>query len=87
MSDEDCDFEHSPLSGPFTRDGVMVEVEIYRSEGSQDLWRLEIVDESVGCIAWTERFATDQEAYRAFTEAVEKGRVRLFVEAKADKVH
>lgn len=30
MDVEEYDFVHSPLSGPFTRNGHMVEVEIYR---------------------------------------------------------
>ncbi|GJE62516.1 hypothetical protein [Methylobacterium trifolii] len=83
MDDEDCDFEHSPLSGWFTRNGVTFEVEIYRRAGTQDPWRLEIVYQSFGCIAWTERFATDQEAYRAVSEAVDGGRVSLLAEAQA----
>lgn len=33
MDDEDCDVEHSSLSGEFTRDRVGVEVEIDRRLG------------------------------------------------------
>jgi hypothetical protein len=39
--DDERDLEHSPLPGPFTRDGVTVEVETYRYAGTQDPWRLE----------------------------------------------
>jgi len=70
--DDDCDFEHSPLSGRFTRDGIMVDVEIYRDAGTQDRWHLAVIDLSSGrCTDWRETFATDQEAYEAFTTMVE----------------
>ena len=70
--DEDRDFEHSPLSGSFSQDGVTVDVEIYRYAGTQDPWQLVVIDlSSGGCTAWKETFATDQEAYEAFTAMVE----------------
>jgi hypothetical protein len=72
MQDEDREFEHSPLSGSFSRDGETVDVEIYRYAGTQDPWQLVVIDlSSGGCTAWSETFATDQEAYEAFTEMVE----------------
>ena len=71
-TDEDRDFEHSPLSGSFSRDGEKVDVEIYRYAGTQDPWQLVVVDLSSGRpTAWAETFATDQEAYDAFTTLVE----------------
>ena len=70
--DDDRDFEHSPLSGTFSRDGEQVDVEIYRYAGTQDPWQLVVVDLSSGHpTAWAETFATDQEAYAAFTARVE----------------
>jgi hypothetical protein len=61
--DDDRDFEHSPLSGSFSRDGETVDVEIYRYAGTQDPWQLVVIDlSSGGCTAWKEAFATDQEA-------------------------
>jgi hypothetical protein len=69
--DEDRDFEHSPRSGSFSQDGVTVDVEIYRYAGTQDPWQLVVIDlSSGGCTAWKETFATDQEAYEAFTAMV-----------------
>jgi hypothetical protein len=70
--EEDRDFEHSPLSGSFSRDGETVDVEIYRYAGTQDPWQLVVIDLSSGrCTAWQQTFATDQEAFEAFTAMVE----------------
>ena len=69
--EDDCDFDHSQLSGRFARNDLTVEVEIYRRAGTKDLWRLEIVNENGGCTRWHARFATEDEAYQAFLEIVE----------------
>lgn len=65
MSEDDCEFEHSPLSGPVTRDGETVEVEIYRHPGMPERWRMEVVHTS-GCIRWDTTFMTDADARAAF---------------------
>ncbi len=75
---DDCDFDHSPLSGEFTRDGVMVEVEIYRRAGSDEPWRLEVVSISGGCTRWHQRFATDQEAFEAFVAMADADGIASF---------
>lgn len=70
--DDDREFEHSPLSGSFSRDGETLDLEIYRYAGTEDPWQLVVIDlSSGGCTAWKETFATDQEAYKAFTAMVE----------------
>ena len=79
MDDEDRDFEHSPLSGSFTRNGESVDVEIFRYAGTKDPWHLAVIGlSSSGCTAWNETFATDQEAYEAFTAMVELDGMALF---------
>jgi hypothetical protein len=71
--EKDREFEHSPLSGSFSRDGETVDVEIYRYAGTQDPWQLVVIHLlSGGCTGWNKAFATDQEAYEAFTAMVEK---------------
>ena len=72
MNDDDREFEHSPLSGTVTRDGEEVDVEIYRSAGTQDPWELAVIHMSSGSTKWQERFATDKEAYAAFWAVVEE---------------
>lgn len=80
MDDDDRDFEHSPLSGTFSRDGESVDVEIYRYAGTQDPWQLVVIDLSSGrCTAWQKTFATDQEAYQAFTAMVDADSLAPFV--------
>ena len=78
MDDDDRDFEHSPLSGAFTRDGETVEVEIYRFEGETDRWRMEVVHLS-GCVRWETTFATDAEAHAAFLAMIKAVGIKYFV--------
>ncbi|CAA2160528.1 hypothetical protein MBRA_05685 [Methylobacterium brachiatum] len=86
-SDEDRDFEHSALSGPFTHDGETVDVVIYRFAGTQDPWQLAVVHMASGSTEWQERFATEQDAYRAFIEAVERYGIASFGAAVGRVVH
>ena len=80
--DDDRDFEHSPLSGSFSRDGESVDVEIYRYAGTRDPWQLVVVDLSSGRpTAWAETVATDQEAYAAFAAMVEADGMASFTGA------
>ena len=87
VDDEDRDFEHSTLSGPFTRDGETVDVEIYRFAGTQDPWQLAVVHMASGSTEWQERFATEQDAYRAFMEAVERDGLASFGPGISGVVH
>ncbi|RYE51834.1 MAG: hypothetical protein EOP21_00290 [Hyphomicrobiales bacterium] len=59
----------SPLSQSFARDGLTVDVKIYRVEGSED-WTLEVVDGENNSVVWTEPFASDQEAWDEFVSGV-----------------
>ncbi|SFF27707.1 hypothetical protein [Methylobacterium sp. 13MFTsu3.1M2] len=88
MDDEDRDFEHSELSGSFSRDGEIVDVEIYRYADTRDPWQLVVIDlSSGGCTAWQETFATDQEAYDAFITAVEADGMTMFAGRKPTTQH
>ena len=87
MNDEEREFEHSPLSGSFTRDGETVDVEIYRFADTHDPWQLAVVHISSGSTEWQERFATEQDAYRAFAEAVERDGISSFGVTVSRSVH
>lgn len=65
------DIIRSPLSQAFTADGLTVQVEIYRVDGT-DGWTLELVDEEGGSTVWQDSFATDTEAFAEFTDGVEQ---------------
>lgn len=80
MTIPDRDLEHSRLSGLFTREGVTVEVLIYRFADVADNWSLEVVDQEGGSTVWTESFLSDQAAHNAFLYAVEKDGMSQFLE-------
>ncbi|MGO4173729.1 hypothetical protein [Bosea sp. TAF32] len=65
------DIIRSPLSQRFTEDGVTVQVEIYRVDGTEG-WTLELIDEEGGSTVWQDSFATDAEAFAEFTDGVEQ---------------
>jgi len=71
MIDDDPDIEYSPLCGTVTRDGMSIQVQIYRLLDIPNGWTLELVDAENSSTVWDEQFATDQEAYRAFYAALE----------------
>lgn len=48
----------SPLNGDMRRDGITVDVQIYRGEDEQ-VWILEVIDAAGTSIIWEDRFATD----------------------------
>lgn len=80
MAIPDRELEHSPLSGLFTREGITVEVEIYRFAGTSEAWTLEVVDQEGGSTVWTQSFFTDQAAHEAFLRAVEEDGMSQFLE-------
>lgn len=63
MSNPDDDYViiDSPLSGPLRRDGVAIDVQIYRGEGESG-WVLEVVDSGGTSTVWDDKFPTDQAA-------------------------
>jgi len=48
----------SPLNGDMRRDGITIDVQIYRGEDEQ-VWILEVIDAAGTSIIWEDRFATD----------------------------
>jgi len=68
----------SPLSDKIERDGVSLEVAIYRSEDSQ--WILEVVDDTGTSIVWNEQFATDRAALDELMKTIERDGIQAIVE-------
>jgi hypothetical protein len=87
MDDADRDYEHSDLSGTFTRGDLEVDVEIYRYAGTQDFWQLEVVALGGGCTRWAQTFATEAEAYTAFLAMVEEDGLMTFTDARPSEQH
>ncbi len=53
-----------------TRDGVTVQLCIYRLEDSK--WTLEVVDDAGTSIVWDDEFETDDAAFGAFLKAMDE---------------
>ena len=60
----------SKHSGAFQRDGITVEVAIYRLEEEEMEWSLEVIDEHGNSTVWDETFVSDDAAWNAFMEAI-----------------
>nr|USU32938.1 hypothetical protein NG677_04345 [Methylobacterium sp. OTU13CASTA1] len=80
MTIPDRELENSPLSGLVTRDGVTVNVLIYRFLGTTDPWSLEVADQEGSSTVWTENFPTDHAAHEAFLRALEADGMGQFLE-------
>ena len=80
MEDEMPEIETSTLFRWFSRDGITVEVKIYRLRGVNQGWSLEVVDHEDASTVWNESFLTDQEAYPAFYMTVETEGIGTFLE-------
>ena len=69
MQERDPNLVTSGHSGPITRDGVSITLEIYRLESDPD-WTLEVVNDRGTSIVWDDRFASDDLARAAFEQVV-----------------
>jgi hypothetical protein len=87
MIDDEPEIERSLLSGTVTRDGVTVQVEIYRIAGSTEGWSLEVIDEENASTVWDDLVATDQEAYAEFYQTLESEGIRSFGERPSGRPH
>ena len=79
MNDNDPRLEHSRFCGNFTKDGITVEVQIYRMAVDADGWSLEVVDHTKASTVWDDIFPTDQDAYNTFHETVETEGIHTFL--------
>ena len=73
----------SPLSREFTRDGVTVDVCIYRLEDTK--WTLEVVDATGTSHVWDGEFETDRAAHSEFLRTVETEGMREFCASNGDQ--
>jgi len=79
--------EHSEFSGEFTDDGVTVTIAIFRREGSQVDWKMEVIDQDDGRTVWEEGFGTDRDAFDEFLATVERDGIRTFLDDADPQVH
>lgn len=87
MSDsEDYPIVHSPLERRITRDGVTVDVHIYRGQDEAD-WLLEIVDHLGGSTVWEYTFTSDEAALAEAMQAIERDGIASFAEDRPSLLH
>lgn len=87
MIDEDPEIESSPLCLSVTREGITVQVEIFRVVEIDPRWTLEVVDHQGASTVWSETFATDVEANAEFHRTLEAEGIRAFLEQSSTNLH
>ena len=85
--EDDPEIEHSPLSADVKREGMTVQVCIYRIKGSREGWSLEVVDHEDGSTVWDELFDTDQAAFDEFLTTVEREGIGCFLRRPGERLN
>ena len=70
--------EYSRLNQRISRDGMTVDIFIYRGKGDPD-WFLEVVDQEGGSTVWDDRFATEEEALAEALQTIETEGIACFL--------
>jgi hypothetical protein len=78
------EIEVSPLPGIVARDGMTVQVEIYRLVEGDESWMLELTDHEGGSTDWEYQFATDNEAHAEFYQMLEIDGIQSFLEDRPE---
>jgi hypothetical protein len=76
----------SRLSRTITRDGVTVDVHIFRSEGDPE-WALEVVDRDGASTVWEDTFATEQDALNEVFQTIAVEGMSGFLWQPEHKLH
>jgi hypothetical protein len=76
----------SPLSRKFTREGITVEILIYRGENDR-AWALEVVDPGGAATVWEDNFATEQDALNEVYQTIATEGIGSFLRDPDQKLH
>ena len=79
MIERDPNIVQSGLSRTVKKEGVTVEVSIFRLEHETE-WSLEVVNSAGTSIVWDELFATGEDAYAEFERTVAEEGMRTFLD-------
>jgi len=79
---DDIEIIMSPLCQTFKKDGISLQVEIYRSQESD--WTLEIINPSNTSIVWDEMFISDNAALEEFHRTVKAEGIQSFLDNHDD---
>jgi len=80
MEEREPNLVTSGLSRHVTRDGITVEVCIYRLESETD-WSLEVVNSAGTSIVWDDLFASDDAANEEFLRTVAEEGMATFLDS------
>ena len=83
---DDYPIMHSPLERRITRDGVSVDVQIYRGKDETG-WLLEIVDHLGGSTVWDDMFPSDEAALAEAMETIAQEGTASFIKDKPSALH
>lgn len=67
----------SERTGDYMRDGISIDIQIYRLE-EQDYWTLEVVDSEGGSTVWDDKFATDADAMDEVMRTIKDEGMKVF---------
>jgi len=76
----------SRLSRRFTRDGIVIEILIYRLE-DDPAWQLEVVDPEGTSTVWEDLFATEQDALNEAFQTIASEGIATFLREPGHKLH
>ena len=76
----------SPLCGEISKDGMTIEVHIYRAADDEE-WVLEVVDQEDASTVWDDSFATDQAALDEVTRVINKEGIASFLRDPSQKLN
>lgn len=88
MSDDDDEYhiERSPLSQTISKDGITVQILIYRGE-SDNGWLLEVVDDEDASTVWEDTFDTDEAALAEAMDTIAKEGIATFLRDPSKPLH
>ena len=84
--DDEYKIINSPLSRTITRDGMTVDVQIYRGE-NDPVWILEVIDQEGGSTVWDETFQTEQDALNEVFQTIASEGIGCFLVEPIQKLH
>ena len=84
--DDEYKIINSPLSQKLSRDGMTIEVMIYRGEHDAE-WILEVIDHAGGSTVWEATFATEQDALNEVFQTIATEGIGCFVVEPIQKLH
>lgn len=76
----------SRLSRKFTRDGITIEILIYRIE-NDPAWQLEVVAPEGRSTVWEDLFATEQDALNEAFQTIASEGITSFLRAPEQRLH